>query len=297
MLTHHHNMTLIFHRDLRTNHNTKELRVHQDHLDSELEAPESGSDFRVANLLDYTRRCRPALVNDALLILRGYFAAGCPSPDSKRFGSYESWGKIVRGAVVWAGLADPFATLEYAKQNDQAGDALRLLVAGLLEMDDGKGGLTTAEIIQRLNDAKENPETHSEMREVVSEHLSRPDARQLGYLLRKYANRRVGNCKITKSVGHKKQKRWKVTESGGHGVHGDYPGPKGDLKAVCHQVTHTYNKNQLDANMPTIASMTSTCPSCGSAMETKQEETNGQNITWHICTDRGCGRMLRELSQ
>ena len=265
-------------------------------LDSELEAPESRSDFRVANLLDYTRRCRPSLVSDALFILRGYFAAGCPSPDSKRFGSYESWGKIVRGAVVWAGLADPFATLEYAKQNDDAGGALRLLVAGLLEMDDGKGGLTTAEIIQRLHDTKENPETHSEMRELVSEHLSRPDARQLGYLLRKYANRRVGNCKITKSVGHNNQKRWKAVVTGGDGAYGGNAGTKGDLKAVCHQVTHIKEKNQLGTNMSTIDTITPTCPECASAMSSEQEDTNGQNIIWHFCTDKGCGRILKELS-
>jgi len=189
------------------------------------------------------------------------------------------------------------ATLEYAKQNDEAGDALRLLVSGLLEMDNGKGGLTTAEIIQRLNDTKENPETHSEMREVVSEHLSRPDARQLGYLLRKYANRRVGNCKITKSDAHNNQKRWKAVVSGGDGGYGGDAGTKGIFDPVCHPRRHTTQKTSSDADMPTIAPITPTCPECDSPMDTKQEETNGQNITWHICTDRGCGRMLRELSQ
>ena len=266
-------------------------------LDSPLEAPETRADFRVGDLLDYTRKCRAGLVSDALLILRGYFAAGCPNQKGKRFGSFDQWNRIIRGAVVWAGLPDPLATLEYAKQNDEAGDALRLLVSGLLEMDNGKGGLTTAEIIQRLNDTKENPETHSEMREVVSEHLSRPDARQLGYLLRKYANRRVGNCKITKSVGHNNQKRWKAVVTGGDGAYGGNAGTKGIFDPVCHPRRHTTQKNSSDANMLTIDPITPACPECDSPMDTKQEETNGQNIAWHICTDRECGRMLRELSQ
>ena len=190
-------------------------------LDSPLEAPETRSDFRVGDLLDYTTKNRAGLVNAALIILRGYFVAGCPTQKGKRWGSFDNWNKIIRGAVVWAGLPDPLETLEYAKTNDESGDALRLLMAGLLEMDDGQGGLTTAEIIQTLHDTRENPGTHSEMREVVAEHLSRPDAKQLGYLLRKYANRRIGNCKISRSTGHARQKRWQAVIHGDDGDYGD----------------------------------------------------------------------------
>ena len=84
--------------------------------------------------------------------------------------------------------------------------------------------------------------------------------------------------------------------TGGDGAYGGNAGTKGDLKAVCHQVTHIKEKNQLGTNMSTIDTITPTCPECASAMSSEQEDTNGQNIIWHFCTDKGCGRILKELS-
>lgn len=51
------------------------------------------------------REDRPALVVDALTIVRAFIAAGRPGNLSP-FGSFEDW-DLVRGALVWLGLADP----------------------------------------------------------------------------------------------------------------------------------------------------------------------------------------------
>jgi hypothetical protein len=62
------------------------------------------------------RANRPGLVVDALTIVRAFIAAGKPGKLSP-FGSFEDW-DLVRGALVWLGLADPADTRAAVKDDN-----------------------------------------------------------------------------------------------------------------------------------------------------------------------------------
>ncbi|AGH50187.1 hypothetical protein G432_12330 [Sphingomonas sp. MM-1] len=62
------------------------------------------------------REARPALVTDALTVVRAFVAAGKPATVPP-FGSFEDW-DLVRGALVWLGHADPAETRAAVKEDD-----------------------------------------------------------------------------------------------------------------------------------------------------------------------------------
>lgn len=81
-------------------------------LDAKVERPEERADFPEDRqgedrLLAWVLARRPSLVSAALTILRGYVAAGCPSQGLSMFGGFDSWNRLVRPALVWAGEPDP----------------------------------------------------------------------------------------------------------------------------------------------------------------------------------------------
>jgi putative DNA primase/helicase len=77
-------------------------------LDAGVERPEERDGFRHRDLLGWVRSNRPELVGAALDIVRGYLAAGSPEVETgPTFGSFESWERVVRHSIVWAGGADP----------------------------------------------------------------------------------------------------------------------------------------------------------------------------------------------
>jgi hypothetical protein len=79
-------------------------------LDANREHPEERDDFTHPHLLAWIRKERSRLVMAALTLLRAFDVAGRPTPpDVKRIGSFEEWSDMIRGALVWAGEADPAA--------------------------------------------------------------------------------------------------------------------------------------------------------------------------------------------
>jgi len=71
------------------------------------EKPEHRQDFKHPNLLNWVAENRSRLAVAAITILRAYFVAGCLKMDSTTWGSFESWTSVIRGAIVWTGLACP----------------------------------------------------------------------------------------------------------------------------------------------------------------------------------------------
>ncbi len=76
-------------------------------INAKQEKPELRRDWKYPEVIAHVERNRPRLVTAALTILRAYFAAGCPKMKHEPWGSYESWSRIVLGAIVYAGLPDP----------------------------------------------------------------------------------------------------------------------------------------------------------------------------------------------
>jgi hypothetical protein len=58
---------------------------------------------------------RSELLGAALTLLRAYHCAGRPAQALPSWGSFAAWSRLVRGALVWAGCADPYVTQQRAQ--------------------------------------------------------------------------------------------------------------------------------------------------------------------------------------
>ena len=114
-------------------------------LEPKTESPESRTDFRHSDLLHWIRENRPRLVADALTFIRAYFVAGKPRTDGESWGSFESWTAIIRGSIVWTGLADPMTTRESVAENDETKDLARRVIAAIEQADTKGQGKTVRE--------------------------------------------------------------------------------------------------------------------------------------------------------
>lgn len=85
-------------------------RVLMVRLQVDEERPQERSGFKRPGLKQYAKEHRSDLLSAALTILRAYHCAGRPAQRLPSWGSFETWSDLVRGALVWAGCVDPFAT-------------------------------------------------------------------------------------------------------------------------------------------------------------------------------------------
>lgn len=74
------------------------------------ERPQERDDFKRKELIEFATEWRAAYLSAALTILRAYHVAGRPDMDLPSWGSFSTWSKLVRSALVWAGCVDPFET-------------------------------------------------------------------------------------------------------------------------------------------------------------------------------------------
>ena len=167
-------------------------------LDSTWERPEERDGFKHADLLEWVQLERPRLLAAALTILRAYFVADRPAMQVMPWGSYEAWTRIVRGAVLFAGLPDPADTREELMAFADTDAALqKALLSGLEELDQAGKGLTAVEVVKRV---KDSPDSFSALRNAIVElrpgrNGELPDAKGLGNLFRKIRNRPFdGRC-------------------------------------------------------------------------------------------------------
>lgn len=182
-------------------------------LAPQVENPEERDNFEHSDLLGYVRANRPRLAVAALTVLRAYIAAGTPKQSGGAWGSFQDWSALIRGAIVWTGLADPLTTRETAKADDQGGAIVAGLIGGLIEIDDSGDGMTSREIVEALNH-KDNAERFPTLRDVVAEIATVKgviDARKLGNTLKAYRGRIAGGYRIEgKPSGRNKVVAWKT---------------------------------------------------------------------------------------
>jgi hypothetical protein len=89
------------------------------------ENPQERGGFRIADLRAHVITHRAELLRHALTILRAYHLADRPAQSLPSWGSFEKWSALVRGALVWCGLPDPYVTQRraLATMNDAERDA------------------------------------------------------------------------------------------------------------------------------------------------------------------------------
>lgn len=77
--------------------------------------PQERTGFRRPLLAEYVTEHRAELLGAALTLLRAYHVAGRPDVGLAPWGSFGAWSALVRGALVWAGCADPYETQRRAQ--------------------------------------------------------------------------------------------------------------------------------------------------------------------------------------
>lgn len=118
-------------------------------LDPRVEHPEDRTGFRYPDLKSYVRAERPRLVVAALAILRAYCVAGRPAHGMPAKGSFESWDSLVRGALVWAGAADPLGGVHRIRESDD-GDLGSLAAVLLAWRESYREPVTAARVVADL---------------------------------------------------------------------------------------------------------------------------------------------------
>jgi len=175
-------------------------------LDSDLERPETREGFKHPELLAWVHDNRPRLVMAALTVLRAYCVAGRPAMGLKPWGSFEGWSALVRGAVVWAGLADPGDTRAELDEVDTDSNVLADLIAGWEDLPSGAGtqGCTVAQMLEALREDAED-RRYARLRSALAELCPHPPgqlptAKKVGYALRHFHGRVVGGRKLEMRV-------------------------------------------------------------------------------------------------
>ncbi len=271
-----------------------------------VERPEDRTDFTHPSLLSFIRENRPQLAVAALTVLRAYFNAGLPDQGGT-WGSFESWHRIIRGAIVWAGLDDPMTTRESAEAEDASLAILRGLIGGLIEVDENGNGMTAREITARLAE-DQTGKRFPAMREAVAEvamDRGAVDSRKLGNALKGHKGRIANGFKIDGKSGKGGVVRWSVKQvSGGSGGSGGSVLPVPTHEKFASDPIDTHIKpygNGLEGdqpNQPNQPEATTTpgpavpCPRCGARMVRLPETPVVGGFVNFDCPTAGCDGVL-----
>ena len=187
------------------------------------EKPHLRTGFKYPDLWTVVRERRSELLSAALTILKAYILAGMPDQKLAKWGSFEPWSKLVRGAIVWAGMVDPAQTRqELEVESDMGRSAANSLIEGwsqLQSMLDAKDGLTTREAYDVLMKGLHVPALRDALEEIAGVGKL-PNAHTIGRHLREIKDRNFSGkclrCIPNDKLGH----RWYVCQVEGQGTGG-----------------------------------------------------------------------------
>jgi hypothetical protein len=188
------------------------------------EKPHLRTGFKYPDLWEAVRERRPELLSSALCILKGYIMAGMPDMKLPKWGSFEQWSKLVRGAIVWAGLPDPATTRqELEAEADVGRHAANSLLEGWSQLQDEVGvhdGITTRQVYDFLMNGTRAPILRNALEEVAGGVGKLPNAHTIGRHLREIKDRNFNgkclSCAPNEKTGH----RWFVSQVNGKGTGG-----------------------------------------------------------------------------
>lgn len=186
-------------------------------LDAGMERPETRTFER--DFLADIRASRAELVRAALVVMRAYQIAGCPPIERHTpYGSFEAWDRLVRRPLLWLGLDDPLAPAEQLREDDPDRSAMRALFNALRATygDQIVTAATMAEDAARAaarfdGGGREHdyPDLHDALEQIAG---ANPNARQIGYALRRYRGRMVDGLVLEAAgpTGRAKVQGWCV---------------------------------------------------------------------------------------
>jgi hypothetical protein len=176
-----------------------------------VERPSLRTFEREIDLGDHIRAEHPRLLVAALTVVRGFHVAGRPAHGRPALGMFTAWDALVRGAVIWAhrlagGEADPLDTQGRLVGEAPDREVLVFLLAAWHATFGGEG-TTASDAVKR---AATDTELHGAMVAVGAHHSEKPDARRLGYYLRKVAGRVVQGLSFERAGSTGGAVRWIV---------------------------------------------------------------------------------------
>lgn len=180
-------------------------------MDSGEERPEQRT-FSRDHLEDVFAR-RGELIRAALTLPLAYLAAGAPAIDGMHpLGGFEQWDRMVRRPLAWLGLPDALKASESLREQDPDLEGMRLLLGAWHDAFQNKPK-TAAELVAAgmiVSDDYGYPELRDALQLVCNE---KPNARRLGYWLRRHQDRIVDGMQVKQDVvaGHGGVARWVVT--------------------------------------------------------------------------------------
>lgn len=174
-------------------------------IDPRCERPEERRFDR--DLYRYVPEHRGDLVAAGLTVMRAYAAAGWPEQDVPRWGGFDAWSRMVRSAIVWAGMADP--TLGRRRIED--GDPVRKHLGALLaawHLEIGREGVTVAEALAWAKETTDSALMASLLD--VAGRKGEVNTRSLSTYLERYERRVVGGLRIERTDMRRGRVVWRV---------------------------------------------------------------------------------------
>jgi hypothetical protein len=150
---------------------------------------------------------RATYVADGLTILRAYYNAGLPNRPSP-LGSFEQWSDLVRGAIIWLGLADPCDTMDRIRHNDPSRSLLRTLLMQWGESTIATTTVTASQLIKAACEATSG-DFFVSLREIA------PDGQGisavcLGKWLGRFKDRWIDGMRIVEAGERSGSKLWRL---------------------------------------------------------------------------------------
>jgi putative DNA primase/helicase len=170
---------------------------------------------------------RGRYVAAVLTIIRAYIAAGRPKVVAP-LNSFEGWSDMVRSPLIWLGQADPVETMESARRDDPALQAMEAVFAALKESMGFENAMSVAQIIQSADKMAPGVNgfqlVHPGLKEAlvtVAEQRGTIDARELGKWLGRHKGRIARGARLEgRSDEHGHAARWWLINCGSSGSSG-----------------------------------------------------------------------------
>jgi hypothetical protein len=192
-------------------------RVIRCRLVTAMECPETRDGFRHADIEAYATANQSELLAAVLTILRAHAVAGfaaCPvrgiredgtveETPARPVGSFNDWDRVIRHAILRAGLADPMVTQDQAREEDEDDVKLEALLAAWHQRNQ-RDPWTVNDLLEDVfgPEGRGEPTPGAEMlvaalREITDTAPGKmPEPRTLGYRLKDARDKAVGGFRL-----------------------------------------------------------------------------------------------------
>lgn len=197
-------------------------RVVRARLVSDLEKPQYRTGFRHPDIEGYVRANRQSLFAAALTILRAHAVAGFPiKAGIAPLGSFVEWERVVRHAMLEAGLPDPVSTQEEVIEDDEEQSKLLAVLRSWHRFKPHLKGTATKIVAAAMEGGEftftpEHAAFREALRELTNTPFDRPPCAQtLGYRFRGGKDKRIAGYRVISDSGKGKDGvRWAVVYDG-----------------------------------------------------------------------------------